>query len=180
MKPSATEVTLEQTMTMTMMKVIPVAFYVYFTALHSPQNDNDNGNDNGKGQRREGRTVKVPGCVSIQSDWTWNGSPPSTHCWLWRINPQQNTLFKFQDDKESKAMTSRVVKNSMRPLLPSYIKYIQTELETDKTLPFTQCWPMKTSFVKQFRGRQYAGQCKTMYANEGQCMTDNVWQDDGD
>ena len=62
MKPSATEVTLEQTVTMTMMKVIPVAFHVYFTVLHSPQNDNE------KGQRREGRTVKVPGCVSIQSD----------------------------------------------------------------------------------------------------------------
>ena len=58
-----------QTLTMTMMKVILIASELYFTVLHSPQDDNgnDNGNDNEWGWWVETVKVTTSGLVDIHN-----------------------------------------------------------------------------------------------------------------
>ena len=58
-----------QTLTMTMMKVILIASELYFTVLHSPQDDNgnDNGNDNEWGWWAETVKVTTSGLVDIHN-----------------------------------------------------------------------------------------------------------------
>ena len=120
MKPSATEVTLEQTMTMTKMKVIPVASNVCFTVLHSPQDDNDNwsnanGNDNGMGRDKAEKeehwrslAVRAFSQTELETD-----HPFQLLLTVENKSSVQDT-FKFQNDK--KTMTNRVMKISTRPL----------------------------------------------------------------